>query len=175
MQYVKIKFSSSVIFFRRSLSVIFQYRTLKLGEKKTWYNFKSLRTHLGMCFCEASLLSFDYLIAHNGCCCVLGTHIIKYHMPKPRNTIQYIQNLKLIISGQDMTLTKDKEKEIPYKLDNITKVFFISGRSFKYCLVTMLQLRTFFDRIRLLTTLAFVSYRFFFKIYVTNHKKTCQI
>ena len=92
-------------------------------------------------------------------------------MPKPRNTIQYIQNLKLIISGQDMTLTKDKEKEIPYKLDNITKVFFISGRSFKYCLVTMLQLRTFFDRIRLLTTFGIRILPVFFKFMLRITKK----
>ena len=92
-------------------------------------------------------------------------------MPKPRNTIQYIQNLKLIISGQDMTLTKDKEKEIPYKLDNITKVFFISGRSFKYCLVTMLQLRTFFDRIRLLTTFGIRILPVFLKFMLRITKK----
>ena len=70
-----------------------------------------------------------------------------------------------------MTLTKDKEKEIPYKLDNITKVFFISGRSFKYCLVTMLQLRTFFDRIRLLTTFGIRILPVFFKFMLRITKK----
>ncbi len=47
-----------------------------------------------MSFCESSLLSFDYLIAHNGGRGVLGTHIIKYHMPKPKNMFQYTGNSK---------------------------------------------------------------------------------
>jgi len=48
--------------------------------------------YLGMSFCESSLLSFDYLIAYNGGRGVLDTHIIKYHMPKPKNMFQYTGN-----------------------------------------------------------------------------------
>jgi hypothetical protein len=71
-----------------------------------------------MSFCESSLLSFDYLIAHNGGRGVLGTHIIKYHMPKPKNMFQYTGNSKTtnynIWKGHRRLFKRQAQKKVTY-------------------------------------------------------------